>query len=293
MIKTFQKSGKIRLPEGRKVAVAICCAFEGQAVYTNDSGQTTPYLASYGENDAEMCVPRIMDALEKYNIHSTFFIPGHTVDTYPDLCREIAAKGHELACEGYSPRDIQSMEAAEEERLLQLAIRSMEKIGVKPKGFRTPSCTISENTLPLLEKYGFLYDSSLMGNDLTPYYPRPVTFVDDKSPVKFGEPYKILEMPRSLHLDNYPFYEHTCRDPLLPHYDAEPLEELQKRCEDTYEYACRFDGSMMMLTIHTYGAGQRCNIRDFEKLLKYFADHDAWFATCAELAESVNPESFE
>lgn len=292
MIKSFQKSGKIELPDNKKVAVAICCSFEGQSVYTDDAGHTTQFLASYGENDAIMCVPRILDALEKYGIRATFFIPGHTVDTFSEICKEIAARGHEIACKGYNARDIQSMDAAEEERMLQLAITSMKKIGIEPKGFRTPSCNISVNTLPLLEKYGFTYDSSLMGNDLNPYYPRPATFVDDKSAVQFGEPFKILELPHSLHLDNYPFYEHTGRDPLLPHYDAEPMEELHERCADTYEYASRYDGSMMLLTINTYCAGQRCNIRNFEKLLKFFKNNETWFATCSELVDATVSEAF-
>ena len=54
----------------------------------------------------------------------------------------------------------------------------------------------SPNTIRILEENGFLYDSSLMGNDLHPYYPRPVTPHSDRAN-EFGEPSKILELPVS------------------------------------------------------------------------------------------------
>ncbi len=38
---------------------------------------------------------RLMRLFDKYKVRSTFCIPGHTIDTWPDLCREIAAAGHE------------------------------------------------------------------------------------------------------------------------------------------------------------------------------------------------------
>ncbi len=33
---------------------------------------------------------------QKHGIHATFFVPGFTVDEYPDMVRQMDAEGHEL-----------------------------------------------------------------------------------------------------------------------------------------------------------------------------------------------------
>ena len=39
---------------------------------------------------------------EKYNIKTTWFIPGHSLETFPEECRMIADAGHEIGLHGYS-----------------------------------------------------------------------------------------------------------------------------------------------------------------------------------------------
>ena len=46
-------------------------------------------------------VPRILDLLERHQIASTFFVPGHTADRYPEAIRSIVAARHEIAHHGY------------------------------------------------------------------------------------------------------------------------------------------------------------------------------------------------
>ena len=48
----------------------------------------------------------------------------------------------------------------------------LERIGVQPLGFRSPSADLSPLTLELVEELGFLYDSSLMTDDYRPFHPR-------------------------------------------------------------------------------------------------------------------------
>jgi peptidoglycan/xylan/chitin deacetylase (PgdA/CDA1 family) len=54
----------------------------------------------------------------------------------------------------------------EEERLLDQAIEYLTKAtGTKPLGYRAPSWAFSDVTLDLIQKKGFLYDSSLQALD--------------------------------------------------------------------------------------------------------------------------------
>ena len=48
----------------------------------------------------------ILDLLDELDAKATFFVLGMTAERYPDLVREIAAQGHELACHGYAHRRV-------------------------------------------------------------------------------------------------------------------------------------------------------------------------------------------
>jgi hypothetical protein len=44
--------------------------------------------------------------------------------------------------------------------------------GRKARGYRSPSWDLSPHSVELMLKHGFVYDSSMMGDDYTPYYAR-------------------------------------------------------------------------------------------------------------------------
>ena len=41
-------------------------------------------------------VRRLLRLFEKYNIKTTWFIPGHSLDTFPEECAMIRDAGHEM-----------------------------------------------------------------------------------------------------------------------------------------------------------------------------------------------------
>ena len=41
-------------------------------------------------------VRRLLKMFERYNIKTTWFIPGHSLETFPEECRMIADAGHEI-----------------------------------------------------------------------------------------------------------------------------------------------------------------------------------------------------
>ena len=55
---------------------------------------------------------------------------------------------------------------------MQRALDALRRIGVTPRGFRSPSADFSAAHTRLLESFGIAYDSSLMADDYRPYHPR-------------------------------------------------------------------------------------------------------------------------
>lgn len=281
----MQKTGKIRLPEGKKVAVSLGMDFDAQAIWDGSFDLLSPAYMSRGEFGAEVAAPRILDLLDKYNLKITWFIPGHTADTFPDICKEIVRRGHEIGHHGYVHENPTKQPYEQEKKVMEMGLESLAKIGApKPTVYRSPYWDFSPNTLNILEEYGFKYDSSLMGNDLFPYYPRPVETHSDRANV-FGEPSKVLELPVSWFLDDWPQCEYLTGG----QEGQRPAQDIFDRWASIFDYACTLDGACYMLTCHPQTTGRAHMIQMYEKLIQYMAERGAWFATAFEVGDAFVP----
>src|SRR2546421_4110087 len=155
--------GQLRLPEGKRIAVNLGVDFDAQSLWLGAFNMPTPAMMARGEFGAEVGVPRILELYERYGVRSTFFTPGHTIDTFTRACRAISAAGHEFGHHGYYHENPTKIEQETERRLMQMAFDSFEReLGIRPRGYRSPYWDYSESTLDLIEEFGFEYDSSLM-----------------------------------------------------------------------------------------------------------------------------------
>lgn len=128
-----------------------------------------PSLMSMAEYGPRVALPRILDLLDAYGIKASFYIPGYTAENHPDMVREVVRRGHEVAHHGYLHEPPATLSPQEEAEVLERGIAILEGItGQRPRGYRSPSWELSESSLELLASHGFLYDSSLMGDD-APY----------------------------------------------------------------------------------------------------------------------------
>lgn len=121
-----------------------------------------PYLPSLREDLIIESVNPVLALLKQFNVKATFFVLGSVGEKYPDILNKIAADGHEIGCHAYS-----------HERLHQLGKWRFEEEIRKSKdildsydcyGFRAPSFSVNNSViwyLDILEKYNFLYDSSV------------------------------------------------------------------------------------------------------------------------------------
>ena len=107
----------------------------------------------------------VMDVMEMRNVRGTFFILGWVASRNPDLVREIAARGHEVASHGWSHTPLTRLDA---DSFRDEALRSKtlleELSGQEVLGFRAPSFSIQPDTfwaLDILLDVGYRYDSSI------------------------------------------------------------------------------------------------------------------------------------
>ena len=274
-----QVTGKIKIPEGKSIAVNFSFDFDACSVWYSYGFRTQEAMAR-GEFGAEVGVPRILNILNKYNIRATFFIPGHTADTFPDISKEIVNQGHEVGHHGYAHEAASKLSAAEEEKVMNMGLDALNRIGVKPRGYRSPSWDYSPQTLELIEKYNFVYDSSLMANDLYPYRPRYCEVHFDKANI-FGPPSKVIEIPCSWFLDDFPATEFIrgIRTGMCP------VDQLYNRWTSIFDYAVANNpGSVFVLTNHPQTTGRAHMIQLLEQVIQHIVLNNGWITTLDSIA---------
>jgi peptidoglycan/xylan/chitin deacetylase (PgdA/CDA1 family) len=187
----------------------VCLTFDFDALSLWIArGMTTPTPISQGEFGA-VGAERILALLAAHNVPATWFIPGHTLETYPAICTRIHEAGHEIAHHGYAHEAPVGLTRAEEEAVLVRGNEAIRRLtGAPAAGYRSPAWDLSPHSVDLLLAHGFLYDSSLMANDYMPYYARHGDVILPDQPAQFGEPTRLIELPVSWSLDDFPHFEY-------------------------------------------------------------------------------------
>ncbi|HEY6738079.1 MAG TPA: polysaccharide deacetylase [Actinopolymorphaceae bacterium] len=186
---------------------AVCLTFDFDALSSWVArGMTSATPRSRGEF-AAVAVPRLLSILDRRGLPSTWFVPGHTARTYPELCRTIAAAGHEVALHGYAHENVAVLSREVEKDILDRSFDAITEVtGRSPRGFRAPAWDLSDNSVELLIDRGLTYDSSLMGHDYLPYYCRTGDRVDELG-TAWGRETSLVEIPVSWTLDDFPYLE--------------------------------------------------------------------------------------
>ena len=108
---------------------------------------------------------KLLDLFDEYQVKATFFTLGWVAERKRDLVLEIARRGHEVACHGYSHQLVynQTPEVFQQETVRAKSI--LEDIIQQPvRGYRAASYSITEKSLwalDILAESGFVYDSSI------------------------------------------------------------------------------------------------------------------------------------
>ncbi|MHB1681416.1 MAG: polysaccharide deacetylase family protein [Bacilli bacterium] len=248
------------------------------------AGEDSPDDISRGLFAGEVGSPRLLKLFEKYNIKTTWFMPGHSIETFPEQMKLVVDAGHEVGAHGYSHENPIAMTAVQEEDVLLRSIELIEKLsGRRPTGYVAPWWEFSTITNELLLKHGIKYDHSLMHNDFTPYYVRvgdrwtKIDYTaranDWMKPLVRGQETDLVEIPANWYLDDLPPMMFIKKSP-NSHGFVNP-RDVEQMWRDQFDWVYReHDFAVFGMTIHPDVSGRPQVLMMHERLIEYINSHD-------------------
>ena len=253
------------------------------------------WLGSYGGEDSpsdiqrgvfagEVGMPRLLALFRRLGLRTTWFVPGHSIETFPEQVAQVVAAGHELGAHGYSHENPISMTREQEEEVLALCVDLIEKVsGARPRGYVAPWWEMSEATVELLLRYGFRYDNSQGYHDFLPFYARVGdrwTKIDYRlpasswmHPLERGRAVDLVEIAANWYLDDLPpmmFIKQSANS----HGFVNP-RDLEQIWRDEFDWVYReMDYAVFPLTIHPDVSGRPQVLLMLERLIAYISSHD-------------------
>lgn len=108
---------------------------------------------------------RILELLDRHNIKATFFCVGGMATDFPNVVRQIAAKGHEVGCHSNIHQWLNKMTPKEALEDTRMAVDALEQlIGQKVTSYRAPAFSIGESNkwaFEILAECGIERDASV------------------------------------------------------------------------------------------------------------------------------------
>jgi peptidoglycan/xylan/chitin deacetylase (PgdA/CDA1 family) len=240
-----------------------------------------------GEYAARVGAERLLALLDRYEVPTTWFIPGHTAESWPGIARAIAGSGHEVAHHGYcheSPVEL----GDQEEAILIRGIEALESVvGKRPTGYRAPTWQITENTIPLLLKHGFTYAGNGMAEDFRPYRARVGDKASTTEPFSFGTETDLIEIPSAWHLTDFSQLE------VGPPYHLAPAPAHAERIwQDEFDYMHgNVDNGVITYVFHPECIARGHRIMMLERLIAHLRDAGGvWFARTEQIAAAWQPD---
>jgi peptidoglycan/xylan/chitin deacetylase (PgdA/CDA1 family) len=258
-------------------------------------GEDSPDDISRGMFAGEVGSPRLLNLFKKHDLQTTWFIPGHSAETFPDQMKAVADAGHEIGVHGYSHENPIAMTREQEEAILDKCLEVLTRLsGKRPTGYVAPWWEFSPVTNELLLSRGIKYDHSLMHKDFQPYYVR----VGDKwtkidyskhpdtwmKPLVRGEETDLIEIPASWYLDDLPPMMFIKKAP-NSHGFVNP-RHLEESWRDQFDWVYREnDYAVFGMTIHPDVSGRPQVLLMLERLIGHILSHAGTkFVTFDEIA---------
>jgi peptidoglycan-N-acetylglucosamine deacetylase len=272
--------------------ISVCLTFDFDAISLWIGGFRASSLSAISRGEfGRVGAERIIKLLGERGIRSTWFVPGHSAETYPAIIEQLVAGGHEIGHHGYLHTHPKSPE--DEGTILDRGTAVLERLtGRKPIGFRSPGAGLSFNMVRLLQERGFSYDSSLMGDDFTPYYMRLGDNPAPDGPYQFGKPIDVFEIPFTWGLDDFPAFEYVTSRAGIQQGLSSPSAVYEIWAGDFDYLHDRIGKGVYTLTMHPQVIGRGHRMLMLERLIEYIATHrEVTFTTMAEAASEWRKEN--
>ena len=258
-------------PDGKKCAVMLCFDVDGETTALSEDPSLVNHLTTMSQcrYGPTVGVPRLLGLLEHLSVRGTFFIPSWIVENHPRMTEAIGKGGHEIGAHGHLHEKLAHLDPNEEEGVLLKSMGILERItGKRPLGYRAPWFEINPGTSDLLKKNGFLYNASMMSDD-----------------VPFLHQNGLVEIPGQWMLEDWEQFA----------FNAEPAwGSIPEDCDKVFRLwmrefeAMRDYGCCFVLTLHPWLSGRPSRVQLLERLISGIqASGDAWIATGEEIAQWV------
>jgi peptidoglycan-N-acetylglucosamine deacetylase len=221
----------------------------------------------------EVAIPRICRAFESRGLKCTFYVPGWSAEEHPRAIERMLEGGHEIGHHGYM-HELPNRFTPERERYwTKRGFDALKKaIGKNPVGYRAPWGAYSKYTTEILADLGFLYDSSMAGDDV-PYL------------VKGPSGRELIELPLKLALDDWPhFQDNGDLDYFRPiSSPAKAREVFMSEFEAAWKYRTWWQAIW-----HCFVSGRVPRLDSVMSMVDDMEQKgDVWFATAEEIALHV------
>ena len=224
----------------------------------------------------DVAIPRILDTYRRFGLKQTFFIPAWCIEQHPRAVEAIVKDGHEVGFHGYIHEAPNALPRAEEQYWMRRSIEVIERhTGKRPRGNRSPLYNFSIDTADLLVEEGFLYDASLMGDDI-PYILK----------AKDGE---LVELPSHWACDDWP--------PYVQSMDLDYMMQIVSpdRAMEVFmaEFEAQWEHRGLWIGVwHPFVSGRLARWLRVEKMIEQMQKKGGvWFATLEEIARHVQTVS--
>lgn len=262
----------IEWPNGKKCASAITFDIDADSLIRDacrDDAELRLQPISMGRYGPTVAVPRILETYRRLGLTQTFFMPGWVMENYPQTVEAILKGGHEIGHHSWRHEDPMGHSDEQEAELFQRALDVHLKLtGRKPRGYRAPVYSITPAMVDRLIEHEFLYDSSMMADDL-PYLVK----------TKKGE---IIEVPPHWGTDDWPPFAHFAEiNYLMPvRGPSAGIAPFFEEFEAMYEA-----GGFWMPVLHPFLTGRLARWREVERHLEAILERgDVWFAPLEQIA---------
>jgi peptidoglycan/xylan/chitin deacetylase (PgdA/CDA1 family) len=257
-------------PDGKQCAVVFSFDFDAESGFlSREPEKAKRSLATLEERrfGPRVGVDRILRMLDRQRVPATFFIPGWVVEHYLPESTRIRDAGCEIGAHGNVHEALDGFDEAQELAVMRAQLEILKNhLRVTPAGYRSPSWDVNLRTPGLLKSHGFLYDSSLMGNDV------PYDIPTDQGP--------LTEVPVQWILDDAPLFRHV--------YGATNAIADTDRVFKLWsaEFAgMHGENGCFVLTCHPFISGRASRIALLEELIAYIRRFPGvWWTTGAEVA---------
>lgn len=208
---------------------------------------------------------RLMELFEREGVKSSFFCNGITVETFPDIAKELLRAGHELASETYI-HDYSFLKTPEQDRAdIHKCVAAFQKVlGQRPLGYLSPGHMPTDSTPGIVADEGYKYWVDPDHEEL-PYTLK----VNGKD---------LVVMYYTLNVGDYSTFSTSDMT----------FREAMGMCKDAFDYLYE-EGerypSRLAITFHPYLIGRPYRMKVLEEFLHYVKGYPGvWFSRCIDVA---------